>query len=61
MANDDKIKHKIDEGAGRVKETTGNVTGDDELRREGKMEKDKAQLKDKVADTVDKAKDIFRK
>jgi len=61
MANDDKIKHKIDAGAGRVTETTGNVTGDEELRREGKMEKDKAQLKDKVADTVDKAKDIFRK
>lgn len=61
MANDDKIKNKIDEGAGRVKETAGHVTGDEELRREGEVEKDKAQLKDKVADAVDKAKDIFRK
>ncbi|HKR48698.1 MAG TPA: CsbD family protein [Pseudonocardiaceae bacterium] len=61
MANEDKIKHKIDEGAGRVKETMGNVTGDEELRQEGEFEKDKAQLKDKVADAVDKAKDIFRK
>lgn len=61
MANDDKIENKIDEGAGRVKEAAGRVTGDEEMRREGEVEKDTAQLKDKVQDAVDKAKDIFRK
>ena len=61
MANDDKLKNKIDEAAGGTKETAGRVTGDDEMRREGAVEKDKAQLKDKVQDAVDKAKDIFKK
>ncbi|MFN2495821.1 MAG: CsbD family protein [Pseudonocardiaceae bacterium] len=61
MANDDKLKNKIDEGAGRVKETAGSVTGDDETRREGKVEKGKAQVKDNVQDAVESAKDIFKK
>ena len=61
MAHDDKAQNKIDEGAGKVKETTGRVTSDEDMRREGEAEKDKAQLKDKVQDTVDKAKDIFKK
>lgn len=61
MVHDDKAQNKIDEGAGKVKETAGRVTGDDDMRREGEADKDKAQLKDKVQDTVDKAKDIFKK
>lgn len=61
MVHDDKLKNKVDEGAGRVKEGAGQVTGDEEMRREGETEKDKAQLKDKVQDAVDKAKDIFKK
>lgn len=61
MANDDKVQNKIDEGAGQVKETAGRVTGDEETRRQGEAEKDTAQLKDKVQDAVDKAKDIFKK
>lgn len=60
MANDDKLKNKIDEGAGRVKEGAGHVTGDEDMRREGEMQKDKAQLKDQVQDTIDKAKDAAR-
>ncbi|MGH4025439.1 MAG: CsbD family protein [Pseudonocardiaceae bacterium] len=51
----------MDEGAGKVKETAGRVSGDEDMRREGEADKDKAQLKDKVQDTVDKAKDIFKK
>lgn len=61
MANDDKVQNKIDEGAGKVKETTGRVTGDEEMRQEGEADKDKAQLKDKAQDAVDKAKEIFKK
>jgi len=61
MANDDKLRNKIDEGAGQVKETAGRLTGDEETRQEGAAEKDKAQLKDKVQDAVGKAKDVFKK
>ncbi|MGH4012847.1 MAG: CsbD family protein [Pseudonocardiaceae bacterium] len=61
MAGDDKVQNKIDEAAGKAKETTGRITGDEQTRREGEAEKDKAQLKDKVQDAVDKAKDIFKK
>ena len=61
MAHDEKVENKIDEGAGKVKETAGHVSGDEGLRQEGETDKDKAQLKDKVQDTVDKAKDIFKK
>lgn len=61
MANDDKVQNKIDEGAGKVKETAGRVSGDDEMRQEGEADKDKAQLKDKAKDAVDKAKEIFKK
>ncbi|HEU0087218.1 MAG TPA: CsbD family protein [Pseudonocardiaceae bacterium] len=61
MANEDKLKNKIDEGAGAVKEGAGHISGDEGMRREGETEKDKAQLKDKVQDAVDKAKDIFKK
>ncbi|MGH3903698.1 MAG: CsbD family protein [Pseudonocardiaceae bacterium] len=61
MANDDKVQNKIDEGAGKVKEAAGRVTGDEEMRQEGEADKDKAQLKDKAQDAVDKAKEIFKK
>lgn len=61
MAHDDKVQNKIDEGAGKVKETAGRVTGDEDTRRQGEAEKDTSQLKDKVQDAVDKAKDIFKK
>lgn len=54
---DDKIKNKIDESVGRVKEAVGKGTGNDRLRREGAVEKNSAKLKDKVQDMVDKAKD----
>lgn len=61
MAGDDKIQNKIDEGAGGAKEAAGRMTGDEGMRQEGETEKDKAQLKDKVQDAVDKAKNVFKK
>lgn len=60
MGNEDKIKNKIDEGAGKMKETAGGITGDDKMHQEGKAEKDKAQLKDKAQDAVEKVKDVFK-
>lgn len=61
MGNDDKMERKIDEGAGKVKETAGRLTGNEQVRQEGETEKDKAQLKDKALDAFDKAKDVIKK
>ncbi|MGH3912377.1 MAG: CsbD family protein [Pseudonocardiaceae bacterium] len=61
MGYDDKTSNKIDEGAGKLKETAGQVTGDEEMRQEGKADKNKAQLKDKAQDLADKAKETFKK
>jgi len=53
-----------DDAKGRVKEAAGDVTGDDELQREGKTDqaagtvKDVADsAKDKVDDAVDSVRD----
>ena len=50
-------KH-IDEGKGRLKEAAGALTGDDELRGEGKADQAKASVKDKIDSVADKVKDI---
>jgi uncharacterized protein YjbJ (UPF0337 family) len=50
----------IDEGKGRVKEAAGNLTDDDSLKREGKVDKAKSDVKDtvdKVAEKVPTGKD----
>lgn len=60
MADDDRFDDKVDEGSGKVKEAAGKATGDEDLRREGETQKDTAQLKEKVKDTVDKAKETFQ-
>ncbi len=53
-------KH-VDEAKGRVKEATGSITGDDDLKREGQGDRAVASVKD-AADTVaDKAKDVVDK
>jgi uncharacterized protein YjbJ (UPF0337 family) len=63
------MESKKDDIKGRVKEAAGDLTDDDELKREGKTDraagsvKDKLeQAKDKGEEFVDKAKDkIHRK
>jgi len=54
----------LDEAKGRVKEAAGDVTNDDDLKREGKLDRAGATVKgnagsaaDKVSDAVDTAKD----
>jgi uncharacterized protein YjbJ (UPF0337 family) len=52
-------KH-VDDAKGRVKEAAGALSGDDELKREGKADQAVASVKDatdKVADTVKDAVD----
>jgi uncharacterized protein YjbJ (UPF0337 family) len=58
----------LDETKGRVKQAVGDLTGDEELKKEGKADevagkvKEFAEdVKDKVDDLVDKVKDRFKK
>ncbi|MGH8998940.1 MAG: CsbD family protein [Acidimicrobiia bacterium] len=57
-----------DDAKGRIKEAAGNLTGDEELEREGKLDqaaatvKEKAEeAKDKVGDAVDAVKDKLKR
>lgn len=54
MALDDDIKNGSQDLKGRAKETAGDVTGDDKLKAEGKLDQAGAKLKEGVADAKDK-------
>ena len=51
----------IDEGKGRLKEAAGDLTGDKDLKNEGKVDRASGTVKDKVGDAADKAKDVVNK
>ena len=46
-----------DDAKGRLKEAGGSLTGDDSLKREGKVDKASGKVKDAVGGASDKAKD----
>ena len=48
---------KIDDLKGRAKEAAGDLTGDDDLQREGKADQAGASVKEKVNKVADKVKD----
>ena len=57
----------MDEAKGKAKQAVGDLTDDDDLRREGKVDEKSGQakemlgdLKDKAEDTVDKVKDKLK-
>ena len=52
MANLDDLK-------GRAKEAAGDVTDDDGLKREGKVDRATGAVKEKVGDAADKVKDAL--
>lgn len=45
MSTSKKAKNSVDELAGRVKENLGEITGNDRLRNEGKVDQVKARVK----------------
>ena len=45
---------EADEAKGRVKEAVGDLTGDDDLKREGKADKAGGKVKDAVDSVKDK-------
>jgi uncharacterized protein YjbJ (UPF0337 family) len=51
---------KSEEIKGRVKEAAGALTGDDKLRREGKLDQATGKVKQAVEKVVEKTKDIVK-
>jgi uncharacterized protein YjbJ (UPF0337 family) len=49
-----------DTAKGRLKQAAGDLTGDDDLRREGKVDEAAGTVKEKVGDAADKVKDTLR-
>ena len=50
-----------DKAKGHTKEALGDLTGDDELKDEGKVDRASGTVKDKVGGVADKAKKMLRK
>ena len=50
-------KDKLDEMKGRAKEAAGDLTDDDDLKKEGKVDRAGAAVKDKVDKATAKVKD----
>jgi uncharacterized protein YjbJ (UPF0337 family) len=57
---DDEIRNK-DDAKGRLKEAAGDITGDDDLKREGKVDKASGAVKDGLDKASDKVKDALGK
>ncbi len=49
----------VDKGKGRLKEAAGALTGDRDLKNEGKVDQASGDVKQKVGDVADKAKDAL--
>ena len=50
---------KFDQMKGRAKEAAGDLTNDDDLRREGKVDRASGTLKEKLDRMTDKVKDAL--
>lgn len=61
MGADDKIRNRAEEAKGAAKERTGEATGDEELREEGRADQVSAKGKQAVDDAAERAKDLADK
>ena len=52
---------KADDLKGRAKEAVGDITDDDKLKREGKLDRAAGSVKDKAEDVVDAVKDKLKR
>jgi uncharacterized protein YjbJ (UPF0337 family) len=50
----------VDRAKGTIKENVGDLTDDEDLEREGKLDRKGAEAKEKVNDAVDTVKDKVR-
>jgi uncharacterized protein YjbJ (UPF0337 family) len=63
MGTRDKASNKAQDLKGKVKESVGSATGNDDLRRKGKTDQTKSALKDsgeKVKDVASHVKDVVK-
>jgi uncharacterized protein YjbJ (UPF0337 family) len=51
------MAEKIDEAKGRTKQAAGDLTDDEKLKREGKIDRAVSSVKEKVDDAADKVKE----
>ncbi len=56
MGFDDKVENAGRDASGKVKETTGRATGDEQLEAEGRVEQSEADLRK----AGEKVKDAFK-
>ncbi len=56
----DEVRNK-DDAKGRVKEAAGDLTGDDSLKREGKVDQAGGKAKEGVEKVTDKVKDALKR
>ncbi|WP_028653688.1 CsbD family protein [Nocardioides halotolerans] len=64
MGFDDKVDNKTDDLKGRAKEAAGSVTGDDDLKHEGRADQAESSVKqagEKAKDAVGDLKDAVKK
>jgi uncharacterized protein YjbJ (UPF0337 family) len=59
-------RHPMGDGAGdkakgNIKEAAGDLTGDKDLEREGKVDQTSGTVKDKVGDAADSVKDTLKR
>ena len=47
-----------DNAKGRLKQAAGDLTDNDRLKREGKVDRATGSIKDKIGDAADKVKDV---
>ncbi len=58
MGIDDKISNKAEDLGGKAKEAAGSVTGNDDLKAEGKGDQISSAIKDGIEDVKDAVSDI---
>ncbi len=56
----DEIRNK-DDAKGRVKEAAGDITGDDQLKKEGKVDQASGKAKSGVDKVTDKVKEMLHR
>jgi uncharacterized protein YjbJ (UPF0337 family) len=56
----DEIRNK-DDAKGRVKEAAGDLTGDQDLKREGKVDQAGGRAKEGIEKVTDKIKDALKR
>ena len=64
MGFDDKTENKTEDLKGRAKEAAGSVTGNDDLKNEGRADQADSSVKqagEKVKDAAGDVKDAFKK